>query len=129
MNFDFYNSQQRSKQTNKVVWFIDLFYMQLSWVTLNSPTQTTNISSFHLKKINRGMDRDGSRLLDHRLSTTDLREWKPALDLSASVIHTRASHFAGTKIWNSCQCQCHDEHFREKRVKENHTSFKVFHLC
>ena len=84
---------------------------------------------FPLKKINRGMDRDGSRLLDHRLSTTDLREWKPALDLSASVIHTRASHFAGTKIWNSCQCQCHDEHFREKRVKENHTSFKVFHLC
>ena len=53
---------------------------------------------FPLKKINRGVDRDGSRLLAYRLSTTDLRERKPALDLSASVIHTRATHFAGTRI-------------------------------
>ena len=41
---------------------------------------------FPLKRINRGVDRDGSRLLAYRLSTTDLREWKPPLDLSASVI-------------------------------------------
>ena len=83
---------------------------------------------FPLKKINRGMDRDGSRLLAHRLSTTDLREWKPALDLSASVIDTRASHFAGTKIWNSCQCQCHDEHFREKTCQGKPHELQSFSL-
>lgn len=74
------------------------------------------------------MDRDGSRLLAHRLSTTDLREWKLALDLSASVIHTRASHFAGTKIWNSCQCQCHDEHFREKTCQGKPLELQSFPL-
>ena len=73
---------------------------------------------FPLKKINRGMDRDESRLLAYRLSTTDLMRVKASTWLEC-VSHTYA---------RQPFCQCHDERLQRKTCQGKPHELQSFPL-